>query len=135
MPFAGSAEPVAALLVVDDVDATRTGLVELLRLRGYEAHGARNGAEGLQTLREQPAICVVVLDLSMPGTDGYWFREQQLKDPDLAHVPVVVFTGAGRLIDGALQGCDVLIKPFSLDHLLQAIARSCRKGGGRAQDE
>src|ERR687895_1322709 len=81
------------VLVVDDVDATRQGLAQLLQLLGYDTREASNGDEALQRLREDPRIRVVVLDLLMPGTNGYWFREQQLSDPSIAHIPTIVFTG------------------------------------------
>jgi CheY-like chemotaxis protein len=114
------------VLVVDDVDATRHGLVELLRLRGYTAHEAKNGAEGIAVLREHPDIGVVVLDLTMPGTNGFWFREHQLLEPALAHVPVIVFTGATKVEQlDRLAAADVLLKPFSVDDLFQAIERHC----------
>jgi CheY-like chemotaxis protein len=115
------------VLVIDDVDATRTGLTELLRLLGYDALNARDGAEGLQILRKDPRICAVVLDLLMPGTNGYWFREQQLMDPVIAGVPVIVFTGAGKHeeIRATLKVSEVLFKPLSVGRLLEAISRYC----------
>jgi CheY-like chemotaxis protein len=112
------------VLVVDDVDATRQGLVELLRLRGYAPNEAKNGAEGIEVLRAHPDTCVVVLDLTMPDTNGLWFREQQLMEPALAHVPVIVFTGAATAEDlRRLAVADVLMKPFSVDQLFKAIER------------
>ena len=121
-----------AVLVVDDVRATRAGLAELLRLRRFHVYEAENGAEALHVLRHHPHICVVVLDLWMPGTDGFWFRAEQLRDPMLAHVPVVVFTGSARDRDLAeLKAADVLLKPLSVDKLLDAISRHC---GSTADD-
>jgi CheY-like chemotaxis protein len=112
------------VLVVDDVNATRQGLVELLRLRGYAAHEAKNGAEGIDVLRAHPDTCVVVLDLTMPETNGLWFREQQLMEPALAHVPVIVFTGSATAEElRRLAVTDVLMKPFSVDELFEAIDR------------
>jgi CheY-like chemotaxis protein len=62
------------VLVVDDVDATRHGLAELLRLRGYALHEAKNGAEGIELLRENtPDTGVVVMDLTMPGRTASGF--------------------------------------------------------------
>jgi len=120
MSFAGS------VMVVDDVDATRRGLSELLRLRGYDVREASTGAEGLAVLKQHRNMSVVVLDLAMPVTDGYWFREQQLADPELAHIPVVVFTGsANRERLAKLRVGEVLIKPFSVDRLFDAVARYC----------
>src|SRR5262249_32479383 len=107
--FQPTAGPV--VLVIDDVHATRSGLVQLLRLRGFDAREACNGVEGLDVLRREPGVRVVVLDLLMPGTNGYWFREQQLKDPKLASIPVIVFTGASEdQIRATLSNVDVLRK-------------------------
>ena len=112
------------VLVVDDVDATRSGLAELLRLRGYEAYEARDGEEALTLLQEHPDTSVVVLDLAMPRADGFWFREQQLTDPALAHVPVVVFTGSGQREHlSELRVADVLRKPLAVDAVLKAVER------------
>jgi CheY-like chemotaxis protein len=116
------------VLVVDDVDATRQGLAQLLRLLGYNTREASNGDEALQQLREDPHICVVVLDLLMPGTDGYWFREQQLKDPSIAHVPAIVFTGREVQEDDVTQVLrveNVFQKPVSADALCDAVSRYC----------
>lgn len=117
------------VLVVDDVRATRVGLAALLRLRGFDALEALNGAEALEVLRADPHICVVILDLWMPGTDGFWFREQQRRDASVADVPIVVFTGSakGESLAG-LDVEDVLLKPFSVDDLLSAIDRACDRG-------
>jgi CheY-like chemotaxis protein len=118
-----------SVLVVDDVHATRAGLAELLRLRGMKVYEAGNGHEALDMLRTHPDTRVVVLDLMMPHTDGYWFREQQLLDPAISRVPVIVFTGSGDAETLArLQLSHVLLKPFSVDVLLDAIGRYCDTG-------
>jgi CheY-like chemotaxis protein len=118
------------VLVVDDVDATRQGLAQLLRLLGYDTREASNGREGLQRLREDPRICVVVLDLLMPGTNGYWFREEQLKDPSIAHIPAIVFTGReleAADVTNTLKVVDVFQKPVSADTLCEAVSRYCHQ--------
>jgi CheY-like chemotaxis protein len=59
-----------------------------------------------------------VLDLTMPGTNSVWFREQQLKELALAHIPVIVFTGSATAEELRRLGVtDVLTKPFSVDEL------------------
>jgi CheY-like chemotaxis protein len=118
------------VLVVDDVDATRQGLAQLLRLLGYDTREAANGREGLEQLREDPRICVVVLDLLMPGTNGYWFREEQLKDPSIAHIPAIVFTGRdlqGNDVNETLKVAEVFQKPVSADALCEAVSRYCQQ--------
>jgi CheY-like chemotaxis protein len=117
----------SVVLIVDDVDATRTGLAELLQLLGYETEEAKDGDEALRRLRGNPRTAVVVLDLLMPGASGYWFREQQLKDPAIADTPVIVFTGSetSDALTQALKVSEVLHKPVSADALCEAIGRYC----------
>jgi CheY-like chemotaxis protein len=118
----------SVVLVVDDVDATRTGLAELLQLLGYQTEEAANGVEALARLRANPRIGVVVLDLLMPGANGFWFREEQLKDPQIADVPVIVFTGSetSDALTQALKVSEVLHKPVSADTLCAAVSRYCK---------
>ncbi len=100
----------------------------MLRLLDYDAREAASGAEALRILREEPDICVIVLDLLMPGTDGYWFRQEQLRDPVIAHVPAVVFTGSPLDLDVArdvLKVEDVFQKPVPADALCAAVSRYC----------
>lgn len=117
------------VLVVDDVDATREGLAQLLRLLGYDTREASDGVEALKCLREDPGISVVVLDLLMPGANGYWFREQQLKDPAIAHIPAIVFSGRelqAEEVTEHLKVADVFQKPVSADALCAAVSRYCQ---------
>lgn len=114
------------VLVVDDVEATRSGLAQLLQLRGFRTRQAANGAEALDIVRSHHDVCAVVLDLGMPGTDGYWFREQQLRDPEIAAIPVIVFSASIEADHARDLGiADVCHKPFSLDQLFEAVNRAC----------
>ena len=114
------------VLVVDDVEATRSGLAQLLQLRGFQTREAANGAEALHIVRAHRDVCAVVLDLGMPGTDGYWFREQQLRDPEIAGIPVIVFSASIEADQARDLGiADVCQKPFSLDQLFEAVNRAC----------
>lgn len=126
MPQPPFTERSAAVLIADDVDATRSGLAELLRLRGHTVYEARNGAEALDVLRQHPDTRAIVLDVAMPDTDGYWFRDHQRQDPTIAHIPVIVFTGTSstaRLEE--LEAADVLIKPFAVGRVCEVIERHC----------
>jgi CheY-like chemotaxis protein len=120
----------STILLVEDVEATRTGLAELLRMRGHVVKEAADGEEGLRLLREMPEICAVVLDLRMPSMDGYAFRRQQLGDPAIGHVPVIVFTATpdAARIRAELQVEAVLTKPLGVGELLEAVARMCPQG-------
>ena len=113
-----------AILIIDDVAATRTGLAQLLRLKGYDALEAPNGEDGLRVLVANPQVRVVVLDLNMPGTSGYWFREEQRKLPTIAHVPVIAFTG-GDMPDDSFGFIERLRKPISVGALLTVLEACC----------
>jgi CheY-like chemotaxis protein len=87
-----AARKVKHLLIVEDNEAERTSVVELLRHDDVEISTAATGAEALSTLRSRP-FDGVVLDLRLPDTSGFALLEQIQSDPALTDVPVIVFTG------------------------------------------
>ena len=88
---------------------------------------AENGRQALERLREAEPCCCILLDIMMPVMNGFEFREEQLKDPKLAAIPVIVVTADGRARERAHQlGSDVFFqKPLSPPALLSAIRRFC----------
>ena len=71
----------------------RDSIVEFLDDNGYQAVGASDGRDALDKLTaSDPPPCLILLDLMMPIMDGRSFREQQLQTPQLASIPVVVFS-------------------------------------------
>jgi CheY-like chemotaxis protein len=85
-----------AILIVDDDNDVRSALSELLEEEGFSVNGAPNGREALALLRGgnvHPAV--ILLDLMMPGMDGWDFRSEQMRDPELAAVPVVIVSASG----------------------------------------
>src|SRR5262245_16584762 len=78
------------ILVVDDDQATRQGMACLLEAEGYDVAEAANGSEALSRLRGEPLPTLIVLDLMMPGMDGFQFRSEQERDPALGRIPVVI---------------------------------------------
>jgi len=60
---------------------------------------------------------VILLDLMMPGTDGWDFRAQQKRDPSLAEIPIIAVSAAGRLVDADYS----LRKPIDIDALLKLL--------------
>lgn len=114
----------SAILVVDDDDDIRQTLRDLLEDEGYRVLEAANGQEALQRLRDDARVCVVLLDLMMPVMDGWEFRQEQLSDPAISGVPVVIITASGRT-NGALGSVDILKKPLRVETLLEAVAARC----------
>jgi CheY-like chemotaxis protein len=110
------------LLVEDDFDI-REALSGILRDEGYTVRGASNGAEALETLRRDPAVDLIVLDLMMPVMDGWAFRQIQREDPKLNHIPVLVLSadGGARERVQALGAVAFLRKPVQLDALLDTV--------------
>jgi CheY-like chemotaxis protein len=70
---------------------------------------------------------VILLDLMMPVKDGWQFRAEQLRDEALTALPVIVMSGAGRVIERAQQlGLqDYIEKPVVPEHLLDVVGRYC----------
>src|SRR5262245_42774882 len=84
------------IFIVDDDRDTRNALAELLEAEGFAVDGAANGREALARLRSRDAHpAVILLDLMMPGMDGWDFRSEQMRDPELASVPVVIVSASG----------------------------------------
>ena len=83
------------VLIVDDDGAVRTALKELFELEGYTVAVAANGRAALNHLNGGLRPCAVLLDLMMPVMDGWDFREQQLRDPELREIPVFILTAVG----------------------------------------
>ena len=126
-PTAGPLEAGGArILVVDDnADAALT-LVELLRVLGYQAESAHDGERALRQLdifRPQLAL----LDISLPGMDGYELARQVRARPDGAALRLVALTGYGQEDDRArarAAGFDEhLVKPVEIDQLTGTIER------------
>jgi CheY-like chemotaxis protein len=115
------------VLLVDDDDATVEALRLLLEGAGHRVSTAENGRVALERLREAEPCCVILLDIMMPVMNGYEFREQQLKDPNLASIPVIVVTADGRAREKARElGSEVFLqKPLSPPDLLKAVGRFC----------
>jgi len=85
------AEPGARVLVVEDEDAVRTMICEMLRREGCEVDAAENGVAALQRLAEtRPDI--ILLDLMMPRMDGFEFLAALRATPDGSEIPIVVLT-------------------------------------------
>ncbi|MDI3317752.1 MAG: response regulator [Bacillota bacterium] len=111
------------VLAVDDKPYIRQLLVTDLGLQGYTVLEAADGESALEiSLRERPDV--VLLDLLMPGLDGYEVLRRLRGDPATADIPVIILS-AKTEIDGppAVPGAQgYLVKPFDLDDLESQVA-------------
>jgi len=112
------------VLVVDDDHDLREAVSTVLEERGFHILGACNGREALDLLRgdgERPSA--ILLDLMMPVMDGLQFREEQLSDPELSPIPVIVMTAHGRSPIELLRASGFLRKPFAAGALIGMLAK------------
>lgn len=113
---------VLTVVVVDDDEAIREAMADLLALDGFDVLVARDGAEALEVLRRAPRPCVAVIDLVMPRVDGWALMRRLATEPEGQGVRIVCCT-AGRA--EAPEGCTVILrKPFDGDVLLAAVQRA-----------
>ena len=121
------AEDRPVVLVVDDDGAVRNLMRRYLESGDFAALTAASGAEGLVLARkERPAA--IILDVMMPGVDG-WSVLQVLKaDPKLEDIPVVMMTVIDDRSRGiALGADDFLVKPVTRERLLKSMSRYQKK--------
>jgi len=124
------------LLIDDDPDfvtATRT----VLESKPYEVIVAYNGEDGLRKAREENPD-VIILDVIMPGQDGFMVAEQLKKDARLRKIPVLMLTsfsekGSGSSIAFSggltLEAEDYIDKPVSPKELLVRVEKQLKKLG------
>ena len=123
----------AKILLVEDNEMNRDMLSRRLQRRGYEVLTAVDGESGLALTRTDPPA-LVLMDMSLPGIDG-WEATRRLKaDPATRAIPVIALTAhamAGDREQALAAGCDDFdIKPIDLDRLLGKIEALL---GGRAK--
>jgi len=117
------------ILIVEDDPHILESLRDLLEMEGYVISCATNGKEALGALRaaaKKPGL--ILLDLMMPVMDGFQFCEEQIRDSDLASIPVVIMSAAGRVKEEDVRQTAArafLKKPLSLDLILDTINRHC----------
>ena len=117
--------PIKKILVVDDSPTERHVLVELLTRKGYQVLTAESGEEGIEKAKnEQPDL--VLMDVVMPGLNGYQATRTLTRDDATKHIPVIVCTSKGQETDkiwGLRQGAqDYMVKPINPEELLAKIA-------------
>jgi two-component system cell cycle response regulator DivK len=114
------------ILVVDDYQDAREMYAEYLQFSGFRVAEARNGNEAIeQAFALRPDL--ILMDLSLPGMDG-WEATRQLKsDERTRHIPVVALTGhalAGASEGAKKAGCDSFVtKPCLPDDLVVEVRR------------
>jgi twitching motility two-component system response regulator PilH len=116
--------PIQKILVVDDSKTELHHLSEMLGKRGYRVRTAENGEEALRRLAEDKPD-LILMDVVMPGQNGFQLTRSITRDPRYAGVPVIMCTSKNQETDkvwGMRQGArDYIVKPVSGEELFAKI--------------
>ena len=118
------------ILVVEDDEIVARTIERSLRGHEFRVSVARSGVQGLQAARRGPPA-LVLLDVIMPGMDGYAVCREMRADPILSNVPIVFLTAKAKdedKISGFRLGADDYVtKPFNVDELLLRVRAVLRR--------
>lgn len=117
--------PVQKILVVDDSPTERFFLSDLLTKNGYEVFTADSGEQAIAKTREiKPDL--ILMDVVMPGTNGFQATREITRDASVTHIPVIICTSKSLETDriwGLRQGArDYITKPINAQDLLAKIS-------------
>jgi CheY-like chemotaxis protein len=112
------------ILVVEDDPDTMYSLCDVLVSEGYESSAVPSGEAALQYLKRNPAPCLVLLDLLMPGISGHDVVRKLKSTPAFASIPLVIVSGAENANMPGLPPS--LRKPVDVQELLAVVATHCR---------
>ena len=114
------------ILLVEDVDFNQEILADLLALRGWRAVMAKSGEEALERLAGDLNFQLILMDIGLPGMDGFETASKIRKNPNCAEIPILALTAdpaplRGQALAAGLAGC--LEKNFDQEALHAAIER------------
>jgi len=129
------------ILLIEDNEQNRYLVTFLLEKHGYDVIAAATGPDGIElAIRARPSM--ILLDIQLPGMDGYSVARALRSNPDLRYVPIVAVTSYAMVGDREkawAAGCDGYIeKPINTEAFVAEIGRYLSRGshpGGREQNE
>ena len=117
--------PIKKILIVEDSPTERLLLCELLKKNGYRVIAAESGEQAIVLSRQQKPD-LILMDVVMPGINGYEATRTIMRQDETRHIPIIICTSRGQATDkiwGMRQGAqDYLVKPLDSDALLAKIA-------------
>jgi twitching motility two-component system response regulator PilH len=112
------------ILLVDDSKTELHHLTDILSKRGYAVRSAENGEDAMRRLGEEKPD-LILMDVVMPGQNGFQLTRATTRDPRFSDVPVIMCTSKGLETDkvwGMRQGArDYVVKPVDADELIGKI--------------
>lgn len=138
-----SSSPKGDILIVDDTLPNLRLLSTMLMEQGYEVRGVPNGTMALTVIRSIPPD-LILLDINMPGLNGYEVCQQLKADPQTQEIPVIFISALDEVLDKvrafAVGGVDYVAKPFQIEEILARVKthltlRSLQKQLQQANEE
>ena len=122
--MAENEQPAPSVLIVDDVLANLSLLSDILKGNGYKVRPAPNGILALQAAKHEPPD-IILLDIHMPGMDGFEVCCKLKADPALADIPILFISALSETKDKVRAfgegGQDYITKPFQLEEVLARV--------------
>ena len=122
-------KPKTVLIIEDEADILNFA-ARVLELEGYKVYKASDGKTGMEIIREYP-VTLVLLDLRLPGPDGWSILREIKRSPRFAKIPVVVLTAIAESTQRKktlrMGAARYLIKPLSAHRLSQTIAETLHR--------
>jgi len=117
--------PIKSILVVDDSPTDRQHLTDILAKNGYKVSTAESAEEAIVKVKQlKPDL--VLMDVVMPGQNGFQATRELSKNDATKHIPVIICTTKGQETDkvwGMRQGArDYIVKPINQADLLAKIS-------------
>jgi twitching motility two-component system response regulator PilH len=116
--------PIQKILVVDDSKTELHHLSDILGKRGFSVRTAENGEEAMRRLEEEKPQ-LILMDVVMPGQNGFQLTRAITRDPRFSDVPVIMCTSKNQETDkvwGMRQGArDYIVKPVNAEELMAKI--------------
>ncbi len=124
------------VLIIEDEVELRNFASRVLELEGHQVLQAEDGDAGIGRIRDN-RVSLVLLDLRLPGHDGWWVLEQVKSEPGISAIPVIVFTASTGIDQRAralaLGAASYLVKPLSAASMKEAVTSIFVFNGGGVQ--
>ena len=130
-------KPRTVLVIEDDTDI-RNFVSRVLELEGYTVYRTEDGTAGMELIRKDP-VSLVLLDLRLPGSDGWSILREMKHDSNLASIPVLVLTATAEATQRRrtlrMGAVSYLVKPISTHDLVRTVrdVLKGKTGASRAQ--
>lgn len=122
------------VLIIEDEADILNFISRVLELEGYQVLKASDGKTGMAIIKENP-VALVLLDLRLPGPDGWSILREIKRSPEFSKIPVVVLTAIAESTQRKktlrMGAARYLIKPLSAHHLSQTITGILHQKGSR----